>query len=123
MDIVTLSSTITPNCAGGETYFRFASPNLLTAQQAVRRLGDTNQKAVRELIPLGHKIVKTIYQYTGIPTSIGMGTTKTLAKVANRIAKQNVFFQNVYHLDEETRHYCLKQTPIEEIWGIGKRWA
>jgi DNA polymerase V len=79
--------------------------------------------AIKDLIPLGRKIFTTIYQHIGIPTSIGIGPTKTLAKVANRIAKQNVFFKNVYHLDEVARQYCLKQTPIEEVWGIGKRWA
>ncbi|HXH55409.1 MAG TPA: Y-family DNA polymerase [Gammaproteobacteria bacterium] len=77
----------------------------------------------KNLRSLAHKIVKTLYQYTGIPTSLGISSTKTLAKVANRIVKKNVSFQNVFCLTKDIRHHWLKQTSVEAIWGVGKRWS
>lgn len=77
----------------------------------------------KKLCLLAHKIVQTLYQYTGIPTSLGIGSTKTLAKLASRIAKKNVSFQNVFCLTKDVRHQWLKQTPVEAVWGIGKRWS
>lgn len=55
-----------------------------------------------------------ILQWTGIPVSIGLGTTKTQAKLANKIAKSG---QGV-HLFE---HTDLKAFPVEDVWGIGAK--
>ncbi len=65
-----------------------------------------------------------VRQWTGIPVSIGIGPTKTLAKLANRLAKKVPEFNGVLNLDmvgdiDET----LAQVPCEDIWGIGKRLA
>jgi len=67
-------------------------------------------------------ICKIIKQRTGIPVSIGISSTKTLAKVANYIAKQSsqlggVFILNDYIMTEE----ILKQFPVEKVWGIGRK--
>jgi DNA polymerase V len=66
---------------------------------------------------------KKIFQYTGIPVCIGIGPTRTLAKVSNRIAKKHctdgVFIIN----DELSRLFALKKMPIEDVWGIGPRNA
>jgi DNA polymerase V len=69
--------------------------------------------------------VKTIRaavkSYTGIPVSIGLAPTKTLAKIANSIAKQNTS-DGVFDLCPETiRASTLNQFPVEKIWGIGRR--
>ncbi|SFS73405.1 Y-family DNA polymerase [Lutibacter maritimus] len=68
-------------------------------------------------------IKKTIEKYVGIPVSIGVAPTKSLAKVANKIAKK--YFektQGVYAiLNEEKRIKALKWTKVENIWGIGRR--
>ena len=77
----------------------------------------------KKLINLAHKIVQTLYRYTGIPTSLGISSTKTLAKLAARIAKKNISYQNIFCLTKAIRHQWLKQTSVESIWGIGKRWS
>jgi DNA polymerase V len=62
---------------------------------------------------------KKILQYTGIPVSIGIAPTKTLAKLANRIAKAG---GEVYRIrTEHDRMRILKQTPAHDIWGIGQK--
>ena len=61
-----------------------------------------------------------ILQHTGIPTSIGMGRTKTLAKLANHIAKK---YSNCPVVSAEDKKELIGQLPIDEVWGIGKRWA
>lgn len=62
-------------------------------------------------------------QWTGIPVSVGIGATKTLAKVANRIAKKDPFQGGVYQLHESDRERHLKKLDIEDVWGIGPRWS
>ena len=69
------------------------------------------------------KIRRLIYQWTGIPVSIGVGPTKTLAKLANKMAKKHssngVYILTISkHLDK-----ILKDLSLEDIWGISKGWA
>ena len=68
---------------------------------------------------------KRVHKWTGIPVSIGLGPSKGLAKVANRVAKK---FANrtkgVYVIDsEEKRIKALKWLPIADVWGIGRQHA
>lgn len=58
------------------------------------------------------KLRDTVRQWTGIPVSIGIASTKTLAKLANRIAKKG---NGVCVLNEPEA--VLRQTYVEEIWG------
>ena len=62
-----------------------------------------------------------VLKATGIPTSIGIGPTKTLAKAANFIAKK-ILKTPVFHIEPQTNVW-LKQIPIQDVWGIGKQWA
>ncbi len=66
---------------------------------------------------------KTVKKWTGIPVSIGIAPTKTLAKVANHIAKKHkkngVFFLK----NQSTIDKVLKHLPIGELWGIGRQYA
>lgn len=69
------------------------------------------------------EIRRLIYQWTGIPVSIGVGPTKTLAKLANKMAKKHspngVYILTISkHLDK-----ILKDLSLEDIWGISKGWA
>lgn len=65
-------------------------------------------------------IRNSIYKWTGIPTSIGIAPTKTLAKVANRYAKKNKV--NVFDLrDPNLQDEILNNTPVEDLWGISYR--
>ncbi len=66
-------------------------------------------------------IRQKIKQWTGIPISIGLAPTKTLAKVANFHAKRFVT-EGVYDLcDNQLRDAILNRFPIHEIWGIGRK--
>lgn len=66
---------------------------------------------------------RQILQWTGIPISLGIAPTKSLAKVANRIAKKfPVQTKGVYVMQtEEQRIKALRWLKIEDVWGIGRR--
>ncbi len=62
---------------------------------------------------------------TGIPVSIGIGTTKTLSKVANKLAKASPKADGVIDLSghPEWLEAALRKTPVGDVWGIGHRWS
>jgi len=64
-----------------------------------------------------------VRQWTGIPVSVGIGPTKTLAKIANRYAKKNVQFNGVFDLTVGEPDEILSKIECEDIWGIGRRTA
>ena len=72
------------------------------------------------LLEHGYKIRKTILRGTGIPTSIGFATTKTLSKIANHIAKKDnsgvVNLINVKQMDK-----MLAEIKISDVWGVGRQ--
>lgn len=67
---------------------------------------------------------RRVFRWTGIPTSVGVASTKTLAKLANRIAKKFPALNGVHIIDnEEKRIKALKWVDVEDIWGIGRRYS
>ncbi|MCC8409930.1 Y-family DNA polymerase [Mucilaginibacter sp. UR6-1] len=65
-----------------------------------------------------------ISHWSGVPVTIGVAPTKTLSKLANRIAKKKYRSIGVYILDsEEKRIDALHTTDIKDLWGIGRRLA
>ena len=69
-----------------------------------------------------------VQRWIGIPVGIGIGETKTLAKVANRLAKRHPDFNtqgvcNLKILHPEHRQHYLGETSVGEVWGIGRRWS
>lgn len=68
---------------------------------------------------------KRTHQWTGIPVSIGVGPTKTLAKVANRLAKKSAKAGGVLDLSHhpEWIDAALHKTSVGDVWGIGRRWS
>lgn len=61
---------------------------------------------------------------TGIPTCVGVAPTKTLAKLANRIAKKDATLGGVLYLDTaERRAWALRQVPVGDVWGVGRQYA
>ena len=69
------------------------------------------------------KIKESIFKRNGIPVSIGLGPTKTLAKIANTLAKKNNH-NGIFDLSSEVKQEeVLKSINIENIWGISKRWG
>ncbi|NDV20969.1 DUF4113 domain-containing protein [Pseudodesulfovibrio sp. JC047] len=66
----------------------------------------------------------TVENWTGIPVSIGIGATKTLAKVANRFAKKESRCRGVFDLIRSPEpDRVLRWTDIGDVWGIGRRHA
>lgn len=69
-----------------------------------------------------HTIRNTVMQHTGIPVSIGMAPSKTLAKIANRLVKKRNKQLGVYCIDSlEKMQFALQNTPVKDIWGIGSQ--
>jgi DNA polymerase V len=70
-------------------------------------------------------IRNTVMMWTGIPVSIGIAPTKTLAKIANRVAKNNLSSGGVfiYPFCQEEREAVLKAIAVEDIWGIGRQYS
>jgi DNA polymerase V len=66
------------------------------------------------------KLREKVLRWTGIPTGIGIASTKVLSKVANRVAKKSVSGVSEL-LTDELRDLVLSNLEIEDIWGINKR--
>ena len=68
------------------------------------------------------RVVEKVRLYTDIPVSVGIASTKTLAKVGSRFAKQYKGYRSVCMIDsEEKRRKALKLVKLAEVWGIGKQ--
>ena len=90
-----------------------------------------------DLVERGRKVRSRILQWINIPTCIGMGRTKTLAKLANHIAKTSERKPHTYPglaerlaqvcnleaLSLEDRQAIFQATDIQEVWGVGKKTA
>ncbi len=78
----------------------------------------------RDLTAYGHEIRDRVLRWTGIPVSVGIAPTKTLAKIANRFAKRSPKTNGVLELSNERwRERALAITDVGEVWGIGGRYA
>lgn len=79
---------------------------------------------VRAPVLLSQEIRRTVRRWTGIPTCVGLGPTKTLAKVANYIAKKNPQYQGVCDVSGVAfRRVLLAEMDVGDIWGIGAKSA
>ncbi|MBK0394544.1 Y-family DNA polymerase [Ramlibacter algicola] len=86
-----------------------------------------------DLVAAGHRLRERMERWIGIPCGIGIGGTKTLAKLANHVAKEAdrrpgapypASFGRVFHLEAlppSDRDAVLAATPVGEVWGIGRR--
>ena len=79
----------------------------------------------KELKEYAIAIRSTVMQWTGIPISVGIAPTKTLAKIANRIAKKNSQHHGVflYPTSEAEQKVILGAIAVEDIWGIGRQYS
>jgi DNA polymerase V len=72
----------------------------------------------------GRRIQQTVKKSTGIPVTVGIGSTKTLAKVAGKIAKKSAKAQGVLDLtDSPYLGKALAGLPVEKVWGVGIKTA
>lgn len=78
-----------------------------------------------DLTDWARQVRATVRQWTGIPVSVGIGPTKTLAKLANRLAKKSLKADGA--LDLTANPYwverALKRTDVGDVWGIGRQYA
>jgi DNA polymerase V len=85
-----------------------------------------------DLVARSHKIRDRILQWVGIPCCIGMGSTKTLAKLANHVAKTAERKPGIYPeklaqvcnlatINPEERDAVLAATAVNEVWGVGRQ--
>ena len=80
-------------------------------------LGEFNEKEVE---PLARELRERVHRWVGIPTCVGIAPTKTLAKVANFIAKKRPQYRGVCDLrSNQVRDELLPTVPVDEVWGIG----
>ena len=73
---------------------------------------------------MGMAMKERIKQWTGLPVCVGFGPTKTLAKLANHIAKKNPQFNGVcdlHSLSREERIDWMAKIDVGEVWGVGRR--
>ncbi|ASI21310.1 DUF4113 domain-containing protein (plasmid) [Aeromonas media] len=75
-----------------------------------------------DLVTYGRQVRERVQQWTGLTVGVGIAPTKTLAKLANYAAKKWPATGGVVDLRDEGRRARLMEiTPVDEIWGIGRR--
>ncbi len=85
---------------------------------------DMSELRYSDLLQLGIKIKKTVTKCTGIPVTVGIASTKTLAKMANKYAKKKNKEVGVHWLaNEDLTNQALEFTEIGDVWGIGHQYA
>lgn len=80
----------------------------------------------RDLIEYGQQMRKRILKWTGLPVCVGIGSTKTLAKLANHCAKKRHVFNSVCNfntMDESILNQMLSEIEVGEVWGVGRKLA
>lgn len=83
---------------------------------------ELSERWAGDLVEYGRQVRKRVLQWTGLTVGVGIGPTKTLAKLANYAAKKWPATGGVVDLrDEGRRARLMAITPIEEVWGIGRR--
>ena len=86
---------------------------------------DLDRLAVPDLTDWCRHLREQTLQWTGIPVSVGVGQTKTLAKLANRLAKTSAKAGGVLDLVHHPHWIdaALRKTPVGDVWGVGRRWT
>lgn len=76
-------------------------------------------------VAVGRTLRQRVAQWVGIPVSVGVGPTRTLAKLANRLSKQDSAYGNVFDLTPETvdMDRVLASVDVGDVWGVGRRSA
>jgi len=80
----------------------------------------------RDLIQYGQHMRQRILKWTGLPVCVGIGSTKTLSKLANHCAKKRPVFNSVCNfntMSSDDLDGLLGQLDVGEIWGVGRKLA
>ncbi|MEO5684177.1 MAG: Y-family DNA polymerase [Chitinophagaceae bacterium] len=86
---------------------------------------DISHVDAKDLAEYSLYIRETVEKWTGISVSIGVARSKTLAKMANNLAKKNKIASNCVYIlaTEEDQQKALQQTRVSGIWGVGRAYA
>jgi DNA polymerase V len=87
---------------------------------------DITELGIANYIQWAKAIRQRVLQEIGVPVSIGVAPTKTLAKLASEIAKQQPMFGGVYSFADDTpdtHQQALAMVPVKDIWGVGRKLA
>lgn len=87
---------------------------------------DLSELPIHDYTSWGHMVRERIWREVGIPISLGIAPTKTLAKLASERAKKDARHAGVLNLEgipEEDVALYRGQLPIQDVWGIGWRGA
>lgn len=76
---------------------------------------------IRDQVGFARELRDRVRRWTGIPNCVGVGPTKTLAKVANKVAKKGQGVVDV--TPAAVRTAVLEHFPVGDLWGIGARWS
>lgn len=79
---------------------------------------------IEDFTHYARELKRRVWKWIGIPVAVGIAPTKTLAKLANHLAKQHAKMEGVLDwtsLSESTRILLLKQVKVGKVWGIGKK--
>lgn len=85
---------------------------------------DLSQLHISDYTQWGHNLREAVWRWTGIPVSVGIATSKTLAKLASERGKKDPELSGVLSLVDTPRKlldYQLAALPIQDVWGIGWR--
>lgn len=87
---------------------------------------DLTSFQLRDLNSYGQHMRKRILKWTGLPVCVGIGSTKTLAKLANHCAKKRPVFNGVCNfntMNPGELDALLAEIEVGEIWGVGRKLA
>jgi DNA polymerase V len=87
---------------------------------------DVTSLPIQDYVAWAHAVRASILKNIGVPVSIGIAPTKTLAKLASEIAKNHDEYRGVFNFvgaNSALREKVMHETPVDEIWGIGWRLA
>lgn len=77
---------------------------------------------MRDLAAIGAMMKERVWRDTRIPVGVGIASTKTLAKLANRAAKKIERLDGVCVIQRpEQREWLLRRVPVTDLWGVGRR--
>jgi len=71
---------------------------------------------------LGRAIREQVLAWTGIPVSVGIASSKTLAKLASRVAKKDPALGGVFNIAEALTDEVLASVRVEDVWGVGRQY-
>ena len=96
-------------------YFRYSIDECFVYLDGMERI---------DLKQWGENLHNRIKKSVGVPVSIGLAPNKTLAKMASHFAKKYSGYRHCCLIDsDEKRIKALKLYPVDEVWGIGRRYA